>query len=426
MVGYDSVWFEPRDVIVKSTSKADAREMFARFRSRFWLPPRRHGEVLEDRSVSFLELFYDLVYVVLIARAAHTLAHHVSWEGALDFAIVFGLIWLAWLNGTLHHDLHGRNDGRSRTAIFIQMYLLVILAVFAGDATGEGGEGFAITYVALFVVFTWLWYAVRRQDTEEYMQVTARYLAGMGISILIMTVSIFASDDVRLLLWGLLVVGSIIGGSLLGRTTGGYGTTPTESMIERFGLFTIIVLGEVVVGVVDGLSEIERDLPSVATGILGLTIGFGFWWTYFDFVGGRLPGHHHARLPQWLYGHLPVTMAIAGAGAAMVSLLEHAGDARAPAAATWLLSSSVAILLLALILIMRTLDDFEALPQVYRPASFAMLGGAVASLLIGWLRPTPWILVLMLAIVQSMIWFYGIDRWLRYGGVDAAPIEMGG
>ncbi len=48
------------------------------FRRYFWQPPRAHGDVIKDRSVSFLELFYDLVYVVVVARAAHTLAEHVS------------------------------------------------------------------------------------------------------------------------------------------------------------------------------------------------------------------------------------------------------------------------------------------------------------------------------------------------------------
>ena len=110
---------------------------FTLFRRYFWKPPRAHGEVIEDRSVSFLELFYDLVYVVVIARAAHTLAEHVSWRGVADFAVVFGLIWIAWLNGTMYHDLHGRQDGRTRTFVFIQMALLALLAVFTSEATGR-------------------------------------------------------------------------------------------------------------------------------------------------------------------------------------------------------------------------------------------------------------------------------------------------
>lgn len=72
------------------------------FRARFWQPPRAHGETIEDRSVSFLELFYDLVYVVVVAQAAHALAHNVTWQGAVDFGAIFGLIWLGWLNGTLY------------------------------------------------------------------------------------------------------------------------------------------------------------------------------------------------------------------------------------------------------------------------------------------------------------------------------------
>ncbi len=103
---------------------------FSLFRRYFWMPPRAHGDAIEDRSVSFLELFDDLVYVVVIARVAHTLAGHVSWRGAAAFAVVFGLIWIAWVNGTMYHDLHGRQDGRTRTFVFVQMALLALLAVF--------------------------------------------------------------------------------------------------------------------------------------------------------------------------------------------------------------------------------------------------------------------------------------------------------
>ena len=86
----------------------------------FLRPPRPHGEVIEDRTVSFLELFYDLVYVVLIGQIAHTLAEDVSWSGVVDFAVVFGLIWIGWFNGAQFHELHGREDGRNRSFIFPQ------------------------------------------------------------------------------------------------------------------------------------------------------------------------------------------------------------------------------------------------------------------------------------------------------------------
>ena len=87
----------------------------------------------------------------------------------------------------------------------------------------------------------------------------------------------------------------------MGRATGRgditSGLAVTDSMVERFGLFTIIVLGEVIVGVVEGLSEAERTAEVAATGLLGLMIGFAFWWTFFDFAGRRLPKEsEHDRL----------------------------------------------------------------------------------------------------------------------------------
>ena len=87
-------------------------------------------------------------------------------------------------------------------------------------------------------------------------------------------------------------------------------------MVERFGLFTIIVLGEVVIGVVDGLTAADSDALTIATGLLALVIGFGFWWIYFDVVGRRMPRAEGAA--GWIVGHLPITLAIAASGAAMV------------------------------------------------------------------------------------------------------------
>lgn len=400
--------------------KVNPAAMVKRFRGRFWLPPRPHGEVIEDRTVSFLELFFDLVFVVLIARAAHTLAHHLSWRGVADFAIVFGLIWLAWINGTTHHELHGREDGRSRTFIFIQMLLLALLAVFAGDATGDGGVGFATTYVLLQLVLTWLWYTVRRQDSQEYMAITARYLAGMIGSTLVMGVSIFLPSGARTTVWAIFVVGWLIGAMLQFRSSGTMGFSVTDSMIERFGLFTIIVLGEVVVGVVNGLSEVERTGSAIATGLLGLIVGFGIWWTYFDYIGRRFPGEGRLDVARWVLGHLPISMSIAAGGAALVSLVEHAGEPAAPVAATWLLSGSVALGLLSMAQVMGSLRDFGRLPTLYRPVVRAMVAGAIGSLAVGIWRPTAWLVVLALAAIHSVIWFFAFDRWLRLEKADEA------
>ena len=106
-------------------------ETHGRFKRWFWRPPRAHGEVIADRQVSNLELFYDLVYVAVIGQAAHHLAEHVSAQGLAEFAVVFALIWIAWINGSLYLELHGREDGRTRSIVFVQ----------SGTASGSGTVG---------------------------------------------------------------------------------------------------------------------------------------------------------------------------------------------------------------------------------------------------------------------------------------------
>ncbi len=408
-----------------STGKQSAAAMRRRLRSIFWQPPRAHGEIIEDRTVSFLELFYDLVYVVVIAQATHHLAEHITWRGVGEFAVIFGMIWIAWLNGTLYHDLHGRDDGRSRVYIFIQMMLLALLAVFTGGAAGDDGQAFAIVYTVFLALLTWLWYTVRRQDSQEYMAITGRYLTGMVGSTVLIGVSAFVPNDVRVVVWGLYILAYGISAVRIERTDfeglEDSRISATESMVERFGLFTIIVLGEVVVGVVSGLSDVEHTFRSLFTGIVGLAIGFGIWWTYFDFVGRRTP-RPRSGFVWWMIGHLPVTMAIAASGGALLSLIEHAGDGRAPEESAWLLTGAVAVALLGLVIVMRTLIDYPRLGPIYRPLTLAIPVASAATLFIGWLRPTPWLLVLLIVAVLSGLWWLAVDRWLSmYDTTVARP-----
>jgi low temperature requirement protein LtrA len=143
-------------------------ETHGRFKRWFWRPPRAHGEIIADRQVSVLELFYDLVYVAVLGQAAHHLATHVSVRGLAEFAVVFALIWIAWINGSLYLELHGRQDGRTRSIVFVQMGILVLLAVFTADAADGSGRGFAAVYATYQAFQTGLWYTVWRQDRRDH------------------------------------------------------------------------------------------------------------------------------------------------------------------------------------------------------------------------------------------------------------------
>jgi len=178
------------------------------------------------------------------------------------------------------------------------------------------------------------------------------------------------------------------------------------------------VLGEVVLGVVNGLSAAEHDLTTLGTGLIALLVGFGLWWIFFDIAGRRMPQGDGLTLNVWMESHLPIAIAIAGAGAAMVGLIAHAHDPGTPSDTAWLLTGSVAIGLVAMGVTTRTLVDYERHSAVYGQVTIAMIAGAAVALVVGWWQPAPWLLALALAAILSALWAYAAirlmaaDAWL--------------
>jgi low temperature requirement protein LtrA len=147
--------------------------------------------------------------------------------------------------------------------------------------------------------------------------------------------------------------------------------------------------------------------------LIALAIGFGFWWIYFDLVGRRPPRDEGGPVVTWMLSHLPITLSIAAAGAAMVSLISHAGDGRTPASTAWLLAGSVALGLVALTFAEQALADADRFAIVYRPLRIAMAGAAVTALAVGWARPAPWLLALLLVVILSVLWVFAVSRFLH-------------
>jgi low temperature requirement protein LtrA len=284
-------------------------ERWARLRRSLWQPPRPHGQAPRERAVGPLELFYDLAVVVLVAQAAHHLAGHLTWPGLGEFAVVFTLVWIAWCNGSLHHELHGHEDARARGTFLLQILVLAAM-----------------------------------------------------------------------------------------------------------GAFIIIVLGETLTGVVAGLSGEPVSAADLAVGLVAVVIGFGAWWTYFDFAGGRRPRPQRQATLRWVIGHLPLTAAVAAMGAAMVSLVDHARDGRTPAATAWVLCAGAAVVLSATMLIAASLPSWQQKRDLYQPLACTCAAAAVACLALGAARPAPLVLGSALVLLLGIPWGYAVARRLGAEG----------
>ena len=399
----------------------DGGERWARLRRSLWQPPRPHGEQPAERVVGPLELFYDLAVVVLVAQAAHRLASHLTWPGFGEFAAVFTLVWIAWANGSLHHELHGHEDARARSTFLLQILLLAAMGAFIPQADGDRGAAFAIAAAVLFSVLAVLWLLAARGDRPEYRRPSRLFVAGTAACAVLLAVTAALPASARVQAWGVLDVAYLIGFAtvlVISDVSPAPGVTVTEALTERFGAFIIIVLGETLTGVVAGLSSRPVSALTLAVGLVAVVVGFGAWWTYFDFAGQRQSRTERPAIVQWILGHLPLTAAVAAMGAAMVSLVDHAHDGRTPAATAWVLCAGTAVVLVTTMLLAASLPGWKDDRALYRPLARTSIAAAVGCLVLGAVRPAPLLLVLGLVVLLSIPW--GQAVWHRLGS-EAEP-----
>nr|WP_133996170.1 low temperature requirement protein A [Streptomyces sp. 846.5] len=399
---------------------------WARIRRQLWQPPRAHGEQPRERVVGPLELFYDLVVVVLVAQAAHHLAGHLTWRGLGEFAVVFSLVWIAWLNGSLHHELHGHEDARGRSMFLLQILVLVPLGAFIPEAGGAHGAAFAVDAGVLFAVLAVLWLLAARGDSAEFRRPSRLFVTGTAFCAVVLAASAALPAGPRVLTWGLLAVAYLAGFTVVIATAipeQAVALSVTDALTERFGLFIIIVLGETVTGVVDGLAHEPTNALTLAVGLIAVVVGFGAWWTYFDFAGHRQPRPTRAGTVQWMLVHLPLTAAVGAMGAAMVDLVEQAHDSRTLADTAWVLGGGAAVVLCATMALATTLPAWRQDRRLYRPLARTCVAAAVVAVAVSAARPAPLVLGLVLVLAFAVPWTLAVTIRLSDDETERAETE---
>lgn len=281
------------------------------------------------RAATPLELFFDLVFVVAIASAASGLHHAIAddhiVEGTVRYAFIFAAIWWPWMNHTWFSSAFDNDDALHRLCTFAIMVGVLVLTAGVSDMFDNldmrlGLMGYLIMRLALTV----MWLRVFRDDAD--MRPTAlRYVIGLlicqsGWALVI----IFAEGPLLLWLAAFLWVAEFSVPVFAETKT----QTPwnTHHIIERFGLLTIIVLGESVLALSVAANTIAE--PSAggaglwATLVGGLAILFAMWWIYFcEQQGTRL--NTVFRVFLWGYSHYFIYAAVAAVGAGLAVVVDH-------------------------------------------------------------------------------------------------------
>lgn len=379
----------------------------------WWQRPRDLKDRIEHRQVTFLELFYDLTYVVIVAELTHSLATHVDFQHLLNFIFLFFIVFWAWINGTLYHDVHGNDDIRSRIFTFLQMFTVAGMAIFAHDAFGETAQGFALSFAAFQLILTYLWWRTGVYD-PAHRPLSTPYVAGFLVSTVLFGASVFVEPPMRFYFWFVATAISIslpfLNFTLWARMPEAreqmqMASRATASLVERFGLFTIIVLGEVIVAVVQGVAGHETmDMSVILIGATGMMVAVALWWLYFDFVSHRLPHENRQSLLVWMYAHIPVAGGIAVTGASVLNVIEHAGE-QIPVEVRWLMVGAIALTLAGIALMIQTLDLEEGHRRTHRIGQIVMLLSAllIAGAGFSTLETIPLLVVMVLLLLAPVI-----------------------
>ncbi len=302
-----------------------------------------------NRHATWLELFYDLVFVVVIFQLAHNLEEDFSLYGFLGFLALFVPVWWSWTGAAFYATRFDTDDLGHRILILLQMVGAAALAVNVSDALGNDSAGFALSYAAIRIILV-LEY-VRTGISKSFSSATPlirRYSIGFLCAAIVWIISAFIPPPFRFVLWAIGLVIDFATPITAGRLHSQF-APHVSHLPERMGLFIIIVLGESVLEVVAGVQKWgELDIYSMSILGLGLSIPFSLWWLYFDNVDGApiRALREKGRIgiySLWLIGHFPLVVAITSVGVGLGYITSKANGLALSYFEQWLVCGSVAM-----------------------------------------------------------------------------------
>jgi low temperature requirement protein LtrA len=283
----------------------------------------------EDHRVSTpLELFFDLCFVVAVAQAAAPFHHDIAeghfGHGVESYLMVFFAIWWAWMNFTWFASAYDTDDDVYRITTLVQIAGALVLAAGVGPAF-EHGDFTAVTfgYMIMRLAMVAQWLRAARSD-PEHRSAALVYAVGIAVVQIGWLIRLTLPERWAVASFLVLVLAEIAIPAIADRRNAT--TFHPHHIAERYGLFTIIMLGEAVAAATIAIRA-ALDTGAHASGLMslagaGLVTVFALWWLYFD-----RPAHHLLTSLNtallWGYGHYLIFASAAAVGAGLAVAVDH-------------------------------------------------------------------------------------------------------
>jgi low temperature requirement protein LtrA len=241
--------------------------------------PRLRAVPREGEKVKFLELFFDLVFVLGFTQCTALMVANPTWEGVAQALLVLAVLWWAWGGYAWLTSVVDPEEGAVRIAIFAAMAALLVVALCIPEAFGDRALAFAIAYGVVRAAQLALFALASRDDPElRHSVFTLAVSSAIGVGLLVG--ASFLDGLPQGALWGLAILLDWGGPALFG--VAGWKLVPAH-FAERYGLIVILALGESIVVLGVG-AEVGLTAGVIVAAVLGVALASALWWIYFDVV----------------------------------------------------------------------------------------------------------------------------------------------
>jgi len=351
---------------------------------RRWLRPpqlRTLDADQDERHATWLELFFDLVFVISIAEVVHTLEDYRTLADFAGTAGMFVAVWWAWVGYTVYADRFDTDDLLHRVLVLAGMLAVVAMALSVHDALHGGSARFALAFVAVRGVVLLL-NARARRHAAEARPLLNLYLTAFSIGASLWLVSVLVPEPARYLLWGVALVIEL-SAPWVGRHQIARAPIHASHLVERFGLFTLIVLGESVISVAQGVAKGAQGdwTAAMATSaVAGFLVVASLWWLYFDRLDdGTIRSVLRGLI--WNYAHLPLLAGLVSVALGIEYAVREAATGQLERTTALALGAGTALYLLATVVTGRALRPGGDRRQWW------WLGAVAATLAVGLVWP---------------------------------------
>ncbi|WP_261809342.1 low temperature requirement protein A [Levilactobacillus humaensis] len=259
----------------------------------WWGAPRTITNTIDNRKISWLELFSDLVYVVIIHSFVENLAEHFTLYGFMTFWVLFLFFFNTWTNMVLYFDLHGKNNLRNVSFSLLQIIAVAVTATFTPDVFAGHYTGFILAYSFNQLIYMYLYLKTMIAD-PLHATTTRPFLRAYVIGEILLIGSILVPS--LAIQQGLVIVSLVIFlGAVMAENRNFDREFKTRkipfelnsAVLERYGLFTMIVLGESLAGIIEHMTEDHTHLADYTHFIIAMVTIIGTWMIYYTLMEER-------------------------------------------------------------------------------------------------------------------------------------------